>query len=459
MVFSSSIFLFIFLPILLIIYLLANDKCRNVILLLASLLFYSWGEPKYIFLMIFSILINYMFGFMVGKEWKWKKLFLVLSIIVNLGLLFYFKYTDFAISTVSRIFNKDLALQEIALPIGISFYTFQIMSYVIDVYRGNVKVQESVLKLALYISLFPQLIAGPIVRYADVEAQINHREINLQSMKKGITRFMLGFSKKILIADQLSKFVAVAFEGTMPSIYVKWIGMLAYTLQIYYDFSGYSDMAIGLGKMFGFDFLENFNFPYISQSIQEFWRRWHISLGAWFKDYLYIPLGGNRKGKTRTYVNLIIVFALTGFWHGASFNFLFWGLYYAFFLVVERMGFSNVLKRLPQALRHLYSIVVVMFGWVFFRAEGLRNALIYIRDMFRVCGNDYRNLVFAISPSVIFWIVMGILFAIPYPGLSRFFSENKAGALVKEILLVIVFILAVSFMVGSGYSPFLYFRF
>lgn len=459
MVFSSSIFIFIFLPILFCLYYIVNDKCKNAVLLVASLIFYSWGEPKYIFLMLFSIVVNYALGFLVEKEWKLKRLFLVVAVLVNLGLLFYFKYTNFALDTLSRVSGRTFALKDIALPIGISFYTFQIMSYVIDVYRGNVKSQKNIFKLALYITLFPQLIAGPIVRYIDIEKQINHRIINLSSVYTGIIRFMIGFSKKVLIADQLSSFVGVAFEGTRNSILIKWVGIIAYTLQIYYDFSGYSDMAIGLGKMLGFDFLENFSFPYISESIQEFWRRWHISLGSWFRDYLYIPLGGNRKGKIRTYINLIIVFMLTGFWHGASFNFIAWGLYYAFFLVIERLGFSKVLNKLPKAFRHMYSIIVVMFGWILFRAEGLGNALIYIKDMFYIHGNDYRNFAFEISPSIVFWIVVGIIFAVPYPGIKKKIAESNVCKTVSEVALVIVFIIAISFMVGSGYSPFLYFRF
>ncbi|MCQ2544294.1 MAG: MBOAT family protein [Lachnospiraceae bacterium] len=459
MVFSSSIFIFIFLPILFCLYYIANNKCRNVILLIASLLFYSWGEPKYIFLMLFSIVINYALGFLVEKEWKLKKLFLVMAVVVNLGLLFYFKYTNFALDTFSRIARVNVTLKDIALPIGISFYTFQIMSYVIDVYRGNVKAQRNIVKLALYIALFPQLIAGPIVRYVDIEKQINNRIVNVSGVYNGIIRFMIGFSKKVLIADQLSSFVGVAFEGSRNSILIKWVGIIAYTLQIYYDFSGYSDMAIGLGKMLGFDFLENFSFPYISETIQEFWRRWHISLGSWFRDYLYIPLGGNRKGKVRTYINLIIVFMLTGFWHGASFNFIAWGLYYAFFLVIERLGFSKVLNKLPKAFRHIYSVIVVMFGWILFRAEGLKNALIYIKDMFVLHGDDFRNFAIEISPSIIFWIVVGIIFAIPYPWIKTKIEEKNALKIVRDVVLMVVFLIAISFMVGSGYSPFLYFRF
>lgn len=409
--------------------------------------------------MLFSIVINYALGFLVEKEWKLKKLFLVMAVVVNLGLLFYFKYTNFALDTFSKIARVNVTLKDIALPIGISFYTFQIMSYVIDVYRGNVKAQRNIVKLALYIALFPQLIAGPIVRYVDIEKQINNRIVNVSGVYNGIIRFMIGFSKKVLIADQLSSFVGVAFEGSRNSILIKWVGIIAYTLQIYYDFSGYSDMAIGLGKMLGFDFLENFSFPYISETIQEFWRRWHISLGSWFRDYLYIPLGGNRKGKVRTYINLIIVFMLTGFWHGASFNFIAWGLYYAFFLVIERLGFSKVLNKLPKAFRHIYSVIVVMFGWILFRAEGLKNALIYIKDMFVLHGDDFRNFAIEISPSIIFWIVVGIIFAIPYPWIKTKIEEKNALKIVRDVVLMVVFLIAISFMVGSGYSPFLYFRF
>lgn len=344
MVFSSSVFLFAFLPIVLFVYFFAAEKYRNFVLLGASLLFYAWGEPKNIVVMLISIAVNYLFGFAVAREWKVKKIALVLSVIYNLGVLFVFKYLNFAVDTVNRVSGAQIEIAQIALPIGISFYTFQIMSYVIDVYRGNVKVQKNLIDLALYISLFPQLIAGPIVRYIDVERQIKRRLTTFEGAKIGVIRFAIGFSKKVLIADQLAVLADTCFAGANPSIWLNWIGIVAYSLQIFFDFSGYSDMAIGLGKIFGFDFLENFNYPYISQSIQEFWRRWHISLSSWFRDYLYIPLGGSRAGKVRTYINLMIVFFLTGLWHGASFNFIVWGLFYAVFLVLERLGLAEILK-------------------------------------------------------------------------------------------------------------------
>ena len=338
MVFSSVLFLFGFLPIVLFVYFLSHPRYRNLVLLLASLFFYAWGEPKNVLLMLASIAVNYSLGLLIESKSKGRKLFLILSLVFNLGMLFYFKYLNFAADIWAGITGHSLGIKDIALPIGISFFTFQIMSYVIDVYRENVPAQKSIIDLALYISLFPQLIAGPIVRYVDVEAQIKHRECSWAKAYDGATRFMIGFAKKVLIADQLAVLVDLVFDRAgvgYHSIAGHWIGAVAYALQIYYDFSGYSDMAIGLGKLFGFDFLENFNYPYISRSIQEFWRRWHISLSTWFRDYLYIPLGGSRKGTVRTYINLIIVFLATGIWHGASFNFVVWGLYYAVFLVLE----------------------------------------------------------------------------------------------------------------------------
>ena len=367
MVFSSSLFLFGFLPVVLAIYFFSHNRYRNLVLLIASLFFYAWGEPRNVLVMLASILINYLLGLGIEKASKQKKLFLILSVLYNIGVLFYFKYLNFAGSIWESLTGQTLNMKTIVLPIGISFFTFQIMSYVIDVYRGNVPAQKNLINLALYISLFPQLIAGPIVRYIDVEAQIKQRESTWDGAYVGVKRFAIGFAKKVLIADQLATLADTVFAGgNYPSMLSHWIGIIAYTLQIYYDFSGYSDMAIGLGKIFGFDFLENFNYPYISRSIKEFWRRWHISLSSWFRDYLYIPLGGNRKGKVRTYINLIIVFFVTGLWHGASFNFIVWGLYYAVFLVIERLGFGKRLEKLPRIIQHVYTLLVVVIGWVFF---------------------------------------------------------------------------------------------
>ena len=345
MVFSSFVFLIYFLPITVLGYYLMPGKGKNLWLLLASLIFYAWGEPKYIILMLVSILINYGLGLLIEKEnsQAGRKAWMIFSVIYNLGILVWFKYLHFFADTVDSVFGLSLVkqhpfLETITMPIGISFFTFQILSYVTDVYRKEVKAQRNPLKLALYISLFPQLIAGPIVRYIDVAEQIEHRTITFDKAYRGTVRFMRGFIKKVLLSNTLAQVATMAFDDKLAvgSMSMAWIGIICYSLQIYFDFSGYSDMAIGLGKIFGFDFLENFNYPYISGSVREFWRRWHISLSSWFRDYLYIPLGGSRKGAWRTYRNMFIVFFVTGLWHGASYNFILWGLFHGVFLVLER---------------------------------------------------------------------------------------------------------------------------
>jgi len=458
MIFSSSIFLFIFLPVLLLIYFFAAEQYRNAILLIASLFFYAWGEPKNIVIMLLSIVVNYLLGHAVGRDWKFKNLCFVLAIVYNLGILFVFKYLNFTVDIINS-FGSNIEIRQIALPIGISFYTFQIMSYVIDVYKGKAKLQRNIFDLGLYVSLFPQLIAGPIVRYVDVQNQIECRTTEWSKAGEGAIRFIIGFSKKILIADQLATLVDIVFNGSYPSIISSWIGIVAYTLQIFFDFDGYSDMAIGLGKIFGFDFLENFNYPYVSQSIQEFWRRWHISLSTWFRDYLYIPLGGSRKGIFRTCVNLVIVFFLTGLWHGASFNFIVWGLFYCTFLVIERIGLKNILMKMPKAIRHVYSLLIIMIGWVFFRADDLHAALNYIKSMFTVSGKDMAHFTFIMNRQYGFLLIVGIFLSVPHPKIKTLIHQNKLTELTLEGLLILVFILAICYMVGSGYSPFLYFRF
>lgn len=457
MVFSSTIFLFFFLPICLLLYYIVPYKFKNFLLLMVSLVFYSWGEPRNILIMLMSIVANYYFGILLEQK-KYKK-FLWLFLVFDIGVLFVFKYLNFVVSIVSKLLNVPIEIPGIALPIGISFFTFQIISYIIDVYREDVKAQHNIVYLALYISLFPQLIAGPIVRYIDIEKQIINRKITNEKICAGVDRFIIGFSKKILIADQLANFVEVAFSGRNVSILTNWVGILAYTLQIYYDFSGYSDMAIGIGKMFGFDFLENFDYPYISKSVKEFWRRWHISLGAWFRDYVYIPLGGSRKGKIKTYINLLIVFALTGLWHGASFNFIFWGLYYAFFLILERQFIGKILQRIPKLISGIYTFVTAMIGWVFFRADNLTSAIEYIRGMFSFAGNDVINYVFAINRQTIFCIIIGLVFMFPHVKIEKYIENHEMAKNLKDMLLIVLFFIAICYMVGSGYSPFLYFRF
>ena len=462
MVFSSPIFLFQFLPLLLLVYFLIQTKYNNLALLVFSLVFYAWGEPKNVLLMLASVAVNYGLAIMIDRFPKGRVPGLVLSIVFNLGALYVFKYFNFSVNILNQFLTTPLTVPVIALPIGISFFTFQIMSYVIDVYRKETPVQKNILDLALYISLFPQLIAGPIVRYADVAAQIKDRTSTWDGVHDGLLRFAIGFSKKVLIADQLSSLVDTAFAHSYPSLFGNWIGMIAYTLQIYFDFSGYSDMAIGLGKVFGFDFLENFNYPYISKSIQEFWRRWHISLSTWFRDYLYIPLGGSRCGTARTYLNLLIVFFLTGLWHGASFNFIVWGLYYAVFLVLERLGFRKVLQKLPALVQHVYTLFIVMLGWVFLRRENLSACFSFIKGFFFFDsggGGDWINFQFIMTGEYWFFLLAGILFSIPWPKLTGKLTASKAGALCYEAAVFVVFLIAISYMVGSGFSPFLYFRF
>lgn len=464
MVFSSPLFLFIFLPIVIAGYYLINQKFRNVWLLLVSLFFYAWGEPVYIFLMIASIIINYFSGLLLSKvlgEVK-RKIVLVCSILVNLSALAYFKYCGFFVRNVNDLFNVNIPIKEISLPIGISFYTFQGISYVVDVYRNNAKCQKNILNLGLYISFFPQLIAGPIVRYEDFEKQILNRKESSDKFYSGVRRFIIGFSKKILIADQLSTLADSVFSRNGMSALAAWIGAVAFTLQIYFDFSGYSDMAIGLGKMFGFDISENFNYPYISKSIKEFWRRWHISLSTWFRDYVYIPLGGSRCKPIRSYLNLIVVFLLTGLWHGASWNFVAWGGYYVVFLIFERMGLSKVLEKAPAVVGRLYSILVIVCGWVLFRANGLRNAISYYMSMF-----DFQNtkiwvdLVSVMNRQYIFCLIAGIIFSMPI-GKHILKEDETTGTLrfvINNVLVFGCFTLSICYMLGNGFSPFLYFRF
>lgn len=455
MVFSSAIFLFQFLAILLLVYYFVDNRWKNLVLLVASVLFYAWGEPKYVILMLVSILVNYWLGVFIEIWPRWRKFCLVSAVVYNIGILFIFKYLNFGVDVIERFTGVSITVPQIALPIGISFFTFQIMSYVIDVYMGRVRAQRNILNLALYISLFPQLIAGPIVRYVDVDKQIAVRQTSCEKFYEGTIRFCIGFAKKVLIADQLGPLVDSVFAGAYPSLLGHWVGMLAYTLQIYFDFSGYSDMAIGMGKMFGFDFLENFNYPYISKSVQEFWRRWHISLSSWFRDYLYIPLGGSRKGAVRTYINLLIVFFLTGLWHGASFNFIAWGLFHVLFLIIERIGFHKILEKLPPAVQHIYTILIVMIGWIFFRADGLKAAITYIGGMFVPYGQDVINLGLLINAKYVFCIIAGIFFSVPH---KKIMEKMKNGS-AFGVLAILMFVLALCYMVGSGYSPFLYFRF
>ena len=473
MVFSSFIFLIYFLPITVLGYYLMPGKGKNLWLLLASLIFYAWGEPKYIILMLVSILINYGLGLLIeaGNSQTGRKAWMIFSVIYNLGILVWFKYLHFFADTVDSVFGLTLVeqhpfLETITMPIGISFFTFQILSYVIDVYRKDVKAQRNPLKLALYISLFPQLIAGPIVRYIDVAEQIEHRTITFDKAYRGTVRFMRGFIKKVLLSNTLAQVATMAFDDKLAvgSMSMAWIGIICYSLQIYFDFSGYSDMAIGLGKIFGFDFLENFNYPYISGSVREFWRRWHISLSSWFRDYLYIPLGGSRKGAWRTYRNLFIVFFVTGLWHGASYNFILWGLFHGVFLVLERWKLGAFLERIPQVFRHIYTLLIVMIAWVFFRAETLPEAGQYLLQMVNVTHWNWNTVYTNINPEQVTFMILGILFSLPVVDrfTERFVENGRRKQVWNSLYLAVVggvFILSICYMTGSGFNPFIYFRF
>lgn len=468
MVFSSTLFLFIFFPLVLLIYYLIPQKyvtAKNIELLIASLIFYAWGEPIYVGLMIISICVNYIFGLLLElfDRATWRKTTLVVSVVFNLGMLFFFKYIN--------LFTNN-AFPEITLPIGISFYTFQIMSYTIDVYWGNVKTQRNLFNLGLYISLFPQLIAGPIVRYIDVERELHSRSYTVESVYRGVTRFTVGLAKKVVISNTLALLADTifAFPASGISAATAWLGAIAYTLQIYFDFSGYSDMAIGLGDMMGFHFLENFNYPYISRTVQEFWRRWHMSLSTWFKDYLYIPLGGNRKGKVRTYINLIIVFACTGFWHGAAWNFLVWGLYHGFFQILERLGLKKILEKIPRVFGHIYTILVFVIGWVLFRAESLSYAWAYIKSMFSFNKWGWLNALAQLEGDTysgtytLMILLVGIILSTPIVPFVRKKIEAMRGgdtavALLRGVGMVVLLGYSILCLTGSDYNPFIYFRF
>ncbi|MBM7585759.1 alginate O-acetyltransferase complex protein AlgI [Bacillus pakistanensis] len=472
MVFSNLVFLYIFLPAVLFSYFIAPRFLKNTVLLLASLFFYAWGEPTYIFLMIFSIIMNYLFGIFISnsRNISIRKLIVILSVITNIGILGFYKYANFLVGNVNSLLNTNYNLQEIPLPIGISFFTFQAMSYVIDVYRKTVPAQKNFLDLSLYISLFPQLVAGPIVRYKTVAEQIKSRIISLEKFSEGVERFILGLSKKVLIANPLGAIADEIFSlpASELTTTTTWIGIIAYTLQIYFDFSGYSDMAIGLGKLFGFDFEENFRYPYISKSISEFWRRWHISLGKWFRDYVYIPLGGNRVKIWKVYFNLLIVWTLTGFWHGASWTFMIWGFYYGFIICLEKFGLEKLLQRAWQPVQHLYVLLIVMIGWVFFRADNFAFSNNYIKTMFGFAG-DFHNtqaLLYIMDNWMVF--LLGIIFSMPiYPiirnKINEFSNKMKGLLFIKEfsesLFYLILLLVCTMYIVNSTYNPFIYFRF
>ena len=463
MVFSSLTFLFYFLPIVLIIYYIVPNKVKNLVLFISSLIFYFIGEPKYVILMIVSILSTYIHGILIEKYEKHKKKFLISSIVISLSFLVFFKYTDFIIENVNAIFNGSFDLLNLALPIGISFYTFKMISYIVDVYTKKVKVQKNFLKLATYVSLFPQLMAGPIVRYSTIEKELDERKYSFELFSNGVRRFIIGLCKKILIADVLSDVVNSFSTVTEKTVLFYWIYAISITLQIYFDFSGYSDMAIGLGKMFGFNFPENFNYPYISKSITEFWRRWHITLGTWFRDYVYIPLGGNRVGKLKWLRNILVVWILTGLWHGAAWNFILWGLLYGVLLMIEKLGLLKILEKIPAFLSRIYVMFVVMIGFVIFSVSGMPQIKEYIGGLFGIGVDKIINkesiyyllnyasiLIIAIiaSTPIIKNIILKIKEKLP-----------KAINILEPITLSLLLVVCVSYLVDGSFNPFLYFRF
>ncbi len=458
MIFSSTLFLFYFLPTVLFIYYLVPKKKNNLVLLLFSLVFYAWGEPIYIGIMLFSILFNYTCGLALGK-FQQKKLILIGSVIINLGILFFFKYTDFFLDSIlNPLIPGSIPLLRIALPIGISFYTFQTMSYVIDVYRGKASPQKNLISFGTYVSLFPQLIAGPIVRYTSIEQQLENRQITAKGICTGILYFIIGLSKKVLLANNIGPLWDAMHGAEHLSFVSAWLGIIAFTFQIYFDFSGYSDMAIGLGRLFGFQFEKNFNYPYIASSITDFWRRWHISLSSWFKEYVYIPLGGNRVSPSRMRFNLLIVWGLTGFWHGASFNFIIWGLYYAVLLILEKEIFGKRLKNLPKLLQICYTLLFVMIGWVFFATNDFGDAFRYLSTMFGFSGNLIDSAARYAFSSYRRMLLICLIAMLPFGKKigTKLFRKNPLWVLVPAILL---FFLCLTYLAGASYNPFLYFRF
>lgn len=469
MVFSSVIFLFRFLPVFFILYYAAPGRMKNFILFLGSLFFYAWGEPVYVLLMLFSTVTDYFHGRMIerfrgtGKA----KIFLMSSVIVNLAVLCFFKYADFLVQTMNSLLGTQIPLLGLGLPIGISFYTFQTMSYTIDVYRGEARVQRNLLDFGVFVAMFPQLIAGPIVKYRDVEERLKNRRADICTVSRGMKRFCVGLAKKVLVANVTGE-LWTAVSGMNPgglSAMMAWLGIFAYAFQIYFDFSGYSDMAIGLGQMLGFRFPENFNYPYISASVTEFWRRWHISLGSWFREYVYIPLGGNRKGLPRQLVNILIVWTLTGIWHGAGWNFLLWGLWFGVFLSLEKLFFGRVLAALPRAVGILYNSFLVLMGWVLFALEKPEHILGYLRAMFGGNGLADSRALF-LGREYMVPMLIAVVAATPlFAALAKRLETSRWGVgaalyrLGEKVIPVAFLILSVACIVDASYNPFLYFRF
>lgn len=457
MIFSSIPFVFFFLIIFFALYFIVPKKFKNVVLLIFSLIFYAWGEPIYIILMLFSSIVDYFNGRMIEKYKNKKKIFLILSIIVNISLLGFFKYADFLITNINMLFNTDFRMLYLNLPIGISFYTFQTMSYSIDVYRGKVKAERNFVNFMTYVSMFPQLIAGPIVRYEDISKELKEREITYEKISDGFFRFIQGLFKKVLIANN----VGIIFDSISGleleniSVFSAWLSVIAFTLQIYFDFSGYSDMAIGLGKMMGFSYPENFNYPFIAKSITEFWRRWHMSLSTWFKDYVYIPLGGNRKFQIR---NILVVWALTGLWHGASWNFVLWGAYFGILLIIEKYVVKKYLDKAPDFIKHFYTMFLVVISFYIFAFDDLNKLFEYGKILFGFSSNAIidNTFVFYLSNYLVI-LILAIIFSLPVYKIIR--ERMEKHWIISSIIYIALFVLVVAYLVSNTYNPFLYFRF
>ncbi|WP_331666162.1 MBOAT family O-acyltransferase [Lacrimispora sp.] len=467
MVFSSITFLYYFLPLVIGVYFACLKKLKNSALLISSLIFYGWGEPKYIVFMVLSIVVNYFLGLLIERYSGsvWGKRWLLVSLVFSLGMLGYFKYVDFFIANINSVTGLSVPLLNVVLPIGISFYTFQILSYTIDVYRKNTKAQRNLLSLATYVAFFPQLIAGPIVRYTDIAQALDRREHSLLKARIGIRRFLFGISKKVLIANTLGELCKVFADSPERNVLFYWLYAVAFTLQIYFDFSGYSDMAIGLGKIFGFDFQENFNYPFISQSITELWRRWHMSLGTWFRDYLYIPLGGNRVGKMRWLFNIFLVWMLTGLWHGAAWNFVLWGLLFAILLMLEKLWLSSFLKKMPKSISHLYVMLLVIISFVIFDAPDLPASAERLRSMFGMSGlplTGVQSAYYLRSYLIIFVIAITGSTDLPKRIIGRI-RKMPFGAIAltwaEPVVCVVMLLLTTAYLIDASFNPFLYFRF
>ena len=458
MVFSSLTFLFVFLPIVLLIYYISPKPLKNFVILLFSLIFYAWGEPKFIFLIILSILINYIGALQIVKnssDTEKRKFIFITLLLIDISILFFFKYYGFIISSIGSLFGIDLVIRDIPLPLGISFYTFQQISYIIDVYTKKTKVQKNLINFGAYITMFPQLIAGPIVKYNDIEGQLKNRNENLTQFSSGVHRFIIGLGKKVLLANSIgalwSEIKVIPLNEI--SILTSWIGIIAFALQIYFDFSGYSLMAIGLGKILGFNFPRNFNYPYISKSITEFWRRWHITLGSWFKEYVYIPLGGNRVGKLRIYINLFIVWFLTGFWHGASYNFILWGLYFFVLISIEKAFLFKFLEKY-KIISHIYSIFFILLGWTIFAVVDLEQLKILLKQMFSISKNN--QWIYYVRNYGITFIIAA---ALATPIVKNIYNKIIKSDILNTIILMVIFLISIAYLVDATYNPFLYFRF